>query len=127
MAKDQYFTLYYLSNQDFRFHSFTTSAVITLGAGETVLKGSAKLKKTGDETVYKDDSQGRFISGGYVFATIDYGTGVITEIDSVDYNGTVTENLGALIQKGALTINAKRWQLPSSSFARDSFILRLKL
>ena len=120
VAKDQYFTLYYVSNQDFRFHSFTTSSVITLGAGETVLKGSAKLKKTGDETVYKDDSQGRFISGGYVFATIDYDTGVITEIDSVDYNGTVTDNLGALIQTGALTINAKRWQLPSSSFARDS-------
>ncbi|KAA1165485.1 hypothetical protein EU508_00700 [Pseudoalteromonas fuliginea] len=120
VAKDQYFTLYYVSNQDFRFHSFTTSLAITLGAGETVLKGSVKLKKTGGETVYKDDSQGRFISGGYVFATIDYDTGVITEIDSVNYNGTVTENLGALIQKGALTINAKQWQLPSSSFARDS-------
>ena len=55
-----------------------------------------------------------------MFATIAYDTGVITEIDSVDYNGTVTENLGALIQKGALTISAKQWQLPNSSFARDS-------
>ena len=123
VTKDQYFTLFYMSTQDLRFHSFTTSQTITLGAGERVLKGHVRLKKATEETIVTDDGQGRFISAGYVFATIDYDTGVITEIDPVDYSGTITENLGAIIEKGDRTISAKQWQLPDSSFARDSLYI----
>ncbi|WP_350654852.1 hypothetical protein [Pseudoalteromonas sp. D48-MNA-CIBAN-0056] len=123
VTKDQYFTLFYMSTQDLRFHSFTTSQTITLGAGERVLKGHVRLKKATEETIVTDDGQGRFISAGYVFATINYDTGVITEIDPVDYSGTITENLGAIIEKGDRTISAKQWQLPDSSFARDSLYI----
>ena len=98
---------------NFRFHSFYSSTNINLSAGETVLKGHTRLKKVGDNTIYEDDGAGRFIAGGYIFATIDYETGVITATDgnTIDYEGTVSENLGSLISKGELTIREKQWQL----------------
>lgn len=123
VTDNQYFTLSYMSNIDFRFHSFTTSATITLAPGEEVLQGSVRLKKSGDIIVYTDDRRGNFISEGYVFATIDYETGIITEITPVDYNGTITENLGATVRKNNATITNKQWQLPSSSFVRDSLYI----
>ncbi|GAA61815.1 hypothetical protein P20652_3704 [Pseudoalteromonas sp. BSi20652] len=123
VSKNQYFTLFYMSDEDVRFHSFTDSQTITLGANEKVIKGSVRLKKSGDVTVYTDDGQGRFIAAGYVFATIDYDTAIITEVDAVDYSGTVSDNLGALVEKGDRTISAKQWQLPNSSFARDSLYI----
>ncbi|MFU2509355.1 hypothetical protein [Pseudoalteromonas sp. ASV78] len=123
VSKAQYFTFYYLSSNDFRFHSFTTSNTITLAANESVFKGRTRLKKIGDENVYTDDGAGRFVANGYIFATIDYDTGVITDVDGVDYNGTVDENLGATIKTGIPTIDSKQWQLPSSSFARDSLYI----
>ncbi|MEI8642732.1 hypothetical protein P4S60_10340 [Pseudoalteromonas sp. Hal040] len=63
-----------------------------------------------------------------MFATIDYETGIITETEgnTVEYQGTVTENLGALISKGERTITQKQWQLPSSSFSRDSVYITYK-
>tara|TARA_B100002049_G_C16076444_1_gene375198 strand:+ start:15 stop:1388 length:1374 start_codon:yes stop_codon:yes gene_type:complete len=114
-----------MSNQDLRFHSFTQSQVITLAAGERILKGHARLKKVGKSTVFTDDKNGRFIESGYIFATIDYETGVINEVeaDSIDYLGTVDENLGAIIEKNNRMINQKQWQLPDSDFARDSLYI----
>ena len=123
VTQGQYFTLNYFSKDDFRFHSFTANQNITLAAGESVLPGYSRLKKSGETSVYTDDKQGRFIANGYVFATIDYETGVITDIDGVDYNGTVEENLGATIIKGDRKTRAKQWQLPNSSFARDSLYI----
>lgn len=123
VSKNQYFTLFYMSDKDVRFHSFTDSQTITLGANEKVIKGSVRLKKSGDESIYTDDGQGRFIANGYVFATIDYDTAIITEVDAVDYLGPVSNNLGALVEKGERIISAKQWQLPNSSFARDSLYI----
>jgi hypothetical protein len=123
VTDNQYFTLSYMSNIDFRFHSFTTSATINLAPGEEVLQGSVRLKKSGDIIVYTDDRRGNFISEGYVFATIDYETGIITEVTPVDYNGTITENLGATVRKNNTTITSKQWQLPNSSFVRDSLYI----
>lgn len=123
VTDNQYFTLSYMSNIDFRLHSFTTSATITLAPGEEVLQGSVRLKKSGDIIVYTDDRRGNFISEGYVFATIDYETGIITEVTPVDYNGTITENLGATVRKNNATITNKQWQLPNSSFVRDSLYI----
>lgn len=126
VSKGQYFTLFYMSNEDLRFHSFSDSQTISLAANECVLKGSVRLKKSNDASVYTDDSKGRFVSSGYVFATIDYESGIITAIDPIDYSGTVTENLGAIIEKGNRTISKKQWQLPSSNFARDSVYIRFE-
>lgn len=123
VTDNQYFTLSYMSNIDFRFHSFTTSATITLAPGEEVLQGSVRLKKSGEIIIYTDDRRGNFISEGYVFATIDYETGIITEVTPVDYNGTITENLGATVRKNNATITSKQWQLPNSSFVRDSLYI----
>ena len=123
VTQGQYFTLNYFSKDDFRFHSFTANQNITLAAGENVLPGYSRLKKSGETSVYTDDKQGRFIANGYVFATIDYETGIITDIDGVDYNGTVEDNLGATIIKGNRKTRAKQWQLPNSSFARDSLYI----
>ena len=123
VTKDQYFTLNYFSKDDFRFHSFTSSPTITLAAGESILPGYCRLKKVGETSIYKDDKQGRFIANGYVFAMIDYETGVITDIDGADFNGTVEDNLGATIIKGDRKTRSKQWQLPNSSFARDSLYI----
>lgn len=123
VTKDQYFTLNYFSKDDFRFHSFTSSPTITLAAGESVLPGYCRLKKVGETSIYKADAQGRFIANGYVFATIDYETGVITDIDGADFNGSVEDNLGATIIKGDRKTRSKQWQLPNSSFARDSLYI----
>ncbi|CAM3933114.1 MULTISPECIES: hypothetical protein [Pseudoalteromonas] len=120
VSEGQYFTLFYLSNEDYRFHSFTDGNTVNLSAGERVLPGYSRLKKVGENSVYKDDLQGRFIANGYIFATIDYDTGVITDVDGVDYNGTVEENLGVTIGLSTPSITKKNWQLPSSSFSRDS-------
>ncbi|WP_440053378.1 hypothetical protein ACSLBF_10555 [Pseudoalteromonas sp. T1lg65] len=118
--------IYYLSNLDFRFHSFSTSQNITLGATETVVKGTVKLRKLGSSQIVTDDGNGRFIHSGYVIATIDYDTGVITEVESIDYSGTVEEELGALIQLKPLSIRELDFTLPSQSFARDSVYIRAK-
>lgn len=123
VSEGQYFTLFYLSSEDLRFHSFNSSSEITLASGERVLPGYTKIKKVGVNHVISDDKQGRFIYGGYIFATIDYDTGVITDIDGVDFNGTVEENLGAVIIKNNRTLTKKHWQLPSSSFSRDSLYI----
>ncbi|NNG44970.1 hypothetical protein HJP15_18950 [Pseudoalteromonas sp. NEC-BIFX-2020_002] len=123
VSEGQYFTLFYLSNEDYRFHSFADGNTVNLSAGERVLPGYSRLKKVGENNVYKDDSQGRFIANGYIFATIDYDTGVITDIDGVDYNGTVEENLGVTIGVNNPSLTKKNWQLPSSSFARDSLYI----
>lgn len=123
VTKDQYFTLNYFSKDDFRFHSFAANQNVTLAAGETVLPGYSRLRKTDETKIFTDDKQGRFIANGYVFATIDYETGIITDIDGVDYSGTVEENLGATIIKGDRKTRAKQWQLPNSSFARDSLYI----
>jgi hypothetical protein len=123
VTQGQYFTLNYFSKDDFRFHSFTANQAITLAAGESVLPGYSRLKKLDETSVYTDDKQGRFIANGYVFATIDYETGIITDIDGVDYNGTVEDNLGATITKGDRKTRSKQWQLPNSSFARDSLYI----
>tara|TARA_Y100000034_G_scaffold134988_1_gene205166 strand:- start:3372 stop:5456 length:2085 start_codon:yes stop_codon:yes gene_type:complete len=118
-----YLTIRYMSAEDFRFHSFDAGQ-ITLAAGESVLPESVQLKKQGSETVYKDDGQGRFISGGYIFATIDYETGAITEIQPVDYVGTVEESLGALVQLKALSIREKQFSMPTDKFTRESLYIR---
>lgn len=123
VTRDQYFTLNYFSKDDFRFHSFTSSPTITLASGESVLPGYCRLKKVGETSIYKDDKQGRFIANGYVFATIDYETGVINDIGGVDYNGTVEENMGVTIIKGDRKTRSKQFQLPNSSFARDSLYI----
>lgn len=123
VTKDQYFTLNYFSKDDFRFHSFTANQNVTLAAGETVLPGYSRLRKIDETKVFTDDKQGRFIANGYVFATIDYETGVITDIDGVDYSGTVDDNLGVTIVKGDRKTRNKQWQLPNSSFARDSLYI----
>lgn len=127
VTKGQYFTLSYMSSEDMRFHSFTQSQSITLAASEQVLKGSVRLKKAGLDSVFNDDGNGNFISEGYVFAKIDYATGLITEIDPVDYNGTVENNLGAIIIKGDRVITKKQWQLPNSSFVRDSLYITFEI
>ena len=127
VTKDQYFTLSYMSSEDMRFHSFTQNQNIALAASEQVLRGSVRLKKAGLDSVFIDDGNGNFISEGYVFAKIDYETGLITEIDPVDYSGTVDNNLGAIIIKGDRVITKKQWQLPNSSFVRDSLYITFEI
>lgn len=123
VTKHKYFTLSYMSEEDMRFHSFSTSPTLTLAPGERVLKNSVRVRKVGIEGIFEDDGLGNFIHDGYVFATIDYETGVITEIDPVEYNSTVQANLGAIIIRSNLEITKKQWQLPNSSFARDSLYI----
>lgn len=123
VTKNQYFTLSYMSNEDMRFHSFSTSPTITLALGERILKGSVRVRKVGVEGIFEDDSYGNFIHEGYVFATIDYETGVITEIDAVEYISTIQANLGATIIRSDRVITKKQWQLPNSSFVRDSLYI----
>lgn len=124
VSEGQYFTLFYISSDDYRFHSFIADdSTLELSAGEQVLPGFTSIKKIGSSKIYTDDKQGRFIENGYVFATIDYDTGVITDIDGVDYLGTVEENLGSIIRKNNPSTTTKNWQLPSSSFARDSLYI----
>ncbi|MBD1584760.1 hypothetical protein HC733_21315, partial [Pseudoalteromonas sp. S16_S37] len=89
--------IYYLSHNDFRYHSFSEGQ-ISLSAGESIEPYHTRLKKEGSSTIYNDDGFGRFIANGFVFAKIDYNTGTITEIEPVNYTGTVSENLGALIK-----------------------------
>ncbi|WP_010604394.1 hypothetical protein [Pseudoalteromonas maricaloris] len=116
--------IYYLSKLDFRFHSFGSSQNITLGATETIVKGTVKLKKSGSSQIITDDGAGRFIHSGYIIATIDYDTGVITELEPIDYSGTVSEELGALIQLKPLSLREIEFALPSQSFARNSIYIR---
>ncbi|OHU97350.1 hypothetical protein BIW53_02135 [Pseudoalteromonas byunsanensis] len=116
--------VYYLSKNDFRFHSFIDGQ-ITLQAGETIVPNHTRLKKQGSNSVYTDDGLGRFIANGYVFARIDYETGVITEIGPVDYNGTVSENLGALIKAKPHTVTSIEFVIPTR-FAKDSLYIRAK-
>lgn len=124
VSEGQYFTLFYISSDDYRFHSFIADgSTLELSAGEQVLPGFTSIKKIGSSKIYTDDKLGRFIENGYVFATIDYDTGVITDIDGVDYLGTVEENLGSIIRKNNPSTTTKNWQLPSSSFARDSLYI----
>ncbi|NKC21569.1 hypothetical protein CWC29_022595 [Pseudoalteromonas sp. S4498] len=118
--------LYYLSNQDFRFHSFSDGPDLNLGSTETVVPKTVRLKKQGSSQVITDDGIGRFIHSGYVIARIDYDTGVITEIEPIDYQGTVSEELGALIQRKPLTLSELQFSLPSSKFSRSSIYIRAK-
>ena len=94
------FKLSYRSNIGCRYHSFTQSGSIALNANERVAKRSVKLKQSGSNAVVFDDGSGLFINGDrVVFAQIDYLTGIITPSASVDFNGTVDENLGSVIEK----------------------------
>lgn len=123
LAQGLYLTVYYMSSRDFRFHSFDSGQIV-LSAGESVLPKTVKLKKQSDNAIYVDDGMGRFIAGGYAFATIDYSTGAITEIQPVDYTGTIAESLGAIVQLRELSIREKAFSLQTSSFAKDSIYIR---
>ncbi|MBD1584997.1 hypothetical protein HC733_22605, partial [Pseudoalteromonas sp. S16_S37] len=60
---------------------------------------------------------------GFVFAKIDYNTGTITEIEPVNYTGTVSENLGALIKTKPHTVTSIEFAIPTQ-FAKDSLYIR---
>jgi len=121
----QVFTLYYVSNNTHRWHDLTAGQA-TLSAGEQVVPGYNRLKKQGSSTVYTDDGNGRFVANGYIFATIDYTNGQITEVQPVDYNGTVTDRLGLLIRKVDQGTTSKEFNINVANFARDSVYIRCK-
>ncbi|WP_462171085.1 hypothetical protein [Pseudoalteromonas xiamenensis] len=119
------FNLYYISNKTHRWHDLTAGQA-ALSSGERVVPGFNRLKKQGSSTIYTDDGNGRFIANGYIFALLDYNTGAITEVTPIDYNGSVNDNLGLLIQKNDQGITSKTFNVAVERFARDSLYIRCK-
>ncbi|MDK2594384.1 hypothetical protein [Pseudoalteromonas obscura] len=122
LVSGQTFTFFYMSSNDFRWHRFP--AQLTLAPGERVLPGYSRIKKTGVNEVFTDDGEGRFVENGYVIATIDYDSGVITEIETIDYNGSVSDDLGVMVVKRQQVTKSLNFNLDIPSFAMSSLYIK---
>ncbi|KZX00065.1 hypothetical protein JL49_13285 [Pseudoalteromonas luteoviolacea] len=124
LFKGNVFTLYYRSTEDFRWHRFPTP--LSLGQGEKVLPKANRVKKAGSNIVITDDGEGRFVDGGYIVATIDYETGVINEVEQLDYNGTVDQNLGIMVVKKEQVSRSVKFNIELPIFDKSSFYIKCK-
>ncbi|MDK1288489.1 hypothetical protein [Pseudoalteromonas umbrosa] len=124
LLKGQSFTFFYLSSDDFRFHNYP--GALTLSVGEKVQPGYCRIKRASTGEILTDDSEGRFISGGYIIATINYETGVITENESISYTGTPEEELRVLVAKQEQVSRVASFNIELSSFDPASFYVRCK-
>ncbi|KZN58887.1 hypothetical protein N473_26270, partial [Pseudoalteromonas luteoviolacea CPMOR-1] len=124
LAKGKIFTLHYRSNLDFRWHQFP--AAVSLVSGESIAKGQNRVKRASNGTVLVDDGEGHFVDQGYVIATIDYETGLITEVEPLSYNGTISENLGLMIVRGEQVKKLVQFNLNLPLFDLGSFYIKCK-
>ncbi|AZZ98749.1 hypothetical protein [Pseudoalteromonas sp. R3] len=117
------FNLYYLPTGDFRYHSFyRDGATIQLAEGERVQPKTVKVKLQSEAALATDDGAGNFIVDARLVAQIDYETGVITELEPLDF--TQAHSIyGAIIRTQPLSVRETQFSvehdvIPDSLYIR---------